>query len=560
MTLEAKTLSQPETASDPTHAECRVAEQEAGEPKVESLAASGAPEDQYDVVIIGGALSGAATAIVLLQNEPGLRVLIVEKSPAFSRRVGEATVEVSCYFLGRVLGLTQHLNESHLVKQGMRFWFFNPETVSLADCSEIGGSYLSRVPAFQVDRAVLDEEVLRRAQALGARVLRPASVAKVQLHSGGDQLLDIKTQEHVRRISARWVVDASGVAAMLARQNGWWRANAEHPTTAVWARWTGVKDWDGLDLAAKFPEWALACHGIRATATNHLVGPGWWAWCIPLKGGDMSIGVVFDQRLVEWPEQGLLGQRLKDFLMQHPVAREILANATWRDSDVHWRKNLPYYSTTFAGDGFALVGDAAAFIDPFYSPGMDWISFTAYSSAHLILAQRRGEPMEPLLARHNQGFARSHRRWFEAIYKDKYEYMGEYDLMRRAFALDLGFYYMGIASQPYKRGHQALLEPVFMTAPSVPFFHFMRAYNRRFAQIARSRRLRNRSGTFNRRQRYLFQGFTFSPRSSLPIVKAIASWAWLEITEGWRTWFGSRGSTVPATNALPTLEELQRTP
>src|SRR5437867_2992825 len=124
----------------------------------------------YDVAIVGGALSGAATAIVLLQQQPELKILIVEKSSAFSRRVGEATVEVSGYFLGRVLGLTQHLNEAHLVKQGMRFWFFNSDTQSLSECSEIGGRYLSRVPAFQVDRAVLDEEVLRRAQALGAAV------------------------------------------------------------------------------------------------------------------------------------------------------------------------------------------------------------------------------------------------------------------------------------------------------------------------------------------------------------------------------------------------------
>ncbi|PYJ87737.1 MAG: NAD(P)/FAD-dependent oxidoreductase, partial [Verrucomicrobia bacterium] len=59
----------------------------------------------YDAIIIGGALSGAATAFLLLREQPKLRVLIVEKSAAFTRRVGEATVEVSGYFLTRVLGL-----------------------------------------------------------------------------------------------------------------------------------------------------------------------------------------------------------------------------------------------------------------------------------------------------------------------------------------------------------------------------------------------------------------------------------------------------------------------
>jgi len=64
--------------------------------------------------------------------------------------VGEATVEVSAYFLTRVLGLTRHLNESHLVKQGFRFWFANDQVHGLDNSSEAGGRYLARVPTFHV--------------------------------------------------------------------------------------------------------------------------------------------------------------------------------------------------------------------------------------------------------------------------------------------------------------------------------------------------------------------------------------------------------------------------
>ena len=490
----------------------------------------------YDVVIVGGALAGAATAILLLRGQPKLRVLIVEKSAAFTRRVGEATVEVSGYFLSRVLGLTQHLNEAHLVKQGMRFWFFNERTVSLADCSEIGGRYLARVPAYQVDRAVLDEEVLKRACACGAELWRPASVGKVSLNAGGYQTVEVKRREQIESVRGRWVVDASGVAAMLARQESWWRPNTAHPTTAVWARWTGVTDWDGLELSGKFPDWAKTCHGIRATATNHFTGDGWWAWCIPLKGGDVSVGVVFDQRRVQWPEDGPLGERLKRFLTQHPVAEEILRHARWRDGDVHWRKNLPYSSTTFAGDGFVLVGDAAGFLDPLYSPGMDWVSFTASSAAKLILSQQGGGELAPALAQHNRAFARSYQRWFAALYLDKYEYLGEYDLMRLAFLLDLGLYYLGVASQPYKYGDAALADPVFASPVSTPFFHLMRTYNRRFARIARRRRERGRLGRRNAGRRFMFKGYTFSRVSVLPVFAALAGWLRLELSEGWQSW------------------------
>jgi len=503
------------------------------------------PQDRqdYDVAIVGGALSGAATAILLLIKRPGLRILILEKSATFTRRVGEATVEVSGYFLGRVLGLTQHLNEGHLMKQGMRFWFCSSKTETLPECSEIGGRYLARVPSYQVDRAVLDEEVLRRAQAMGAVIWRRASVSKIKLAPGGSQELAVRRDDKVETILARWVVDASGVASILARQEGWWRPNKAHPTTAVWARWTGVRDWDGLDLAAQFPEWAKICFGIRGTATNHFVGKGWWAWCIPLKGGDVSIGVVFDQRLVTWPEHGSLGQRLKDFLGEHPVAREIMKEAQWREGDVHWRRNLPYYATTFAGDGFALVGDAAGFLDPFYSPGMDWIGFTTWRTAELILAQQQGKDLKPLITAHNREFANSYARWFQALYQDKYEYMGEFDLMRLAFLLDLGFYYFGIASQPFKYGAAAFSEPPFSRPVSLPFFWLMRAYNRRLSQIAQSRRKREKLGSRNHGRRFLFPGYMFGRNIGYWVVRAMAGWGWLEIREGWRSWFSARSAS-----------------
>src|ERR1700720_3303906 len=165
----------------------------------------------YDVVVVGGSLSGAAPAILLLRDNPGLNLLIVEKSTHFTRRVGEATVEVSAFFLGRILGMTQHLNEAHLVKQGMRFWFTNDQVESLDQASELGGRYQVRLPSYQLYRAAFDEEVLRRACAAGATLLRPASVTKVELSPGGEQTLTLSHGEASETVRGRWIVDASGV-------------------------------------------------------------------------------------------------------------------------------------------------------------------------------------------------------------------------------------------------------------------------------------------------------------------------------------------------------------
>ena len=495
------------------------------------------------MAIVGGALAGASVARVILAERPSLRVLIVEKSARFSRRVGEATVEVSGYFLTRVLGMTRHLNEAHLLKQGLRFWMANAQADTLDTSSEIGGRYLARVPAYQVDRAVLDEQVLADAIAAGAELWRPATVRSIKLNEGGQQILEVHREGISHTITARWLVDASGVAAVLSRQNGWWRANENHSTSAVWARWTGVKDLDGPELRKRYPDWANACFGTRGTATNHLMGDGWWAWVIPLKGGDVSAGVVFDQRLLAWPEQGMLGKRLKDFLCEHPVGKELFEDAEWREGDVHWRRHLAYHSTRYAGDGYVLVGDASAFLDPFYSPGMDWLAFTATAGAALILDELRGEDISSALERHNRDFVRGYERWFEGVYRDKYQYLGDYELLRLAFILDLGFYYLGVASQPYKRGLWALKNPVFSELPSVPVFYLMRAYNRRFARIAEHRRARGLLGRRNHGRRFMFGGFTFHVSSSLPLIKALLKWGCLELSEGWRTWF-RRGSSV----------------
>ena len=49
----------------------------------------------YDVVIIGVAFFGAATALMLKRKRPEARVRIIEKNAAFDRKVGESTTEVS---------------------------------------------------------------------------------------------------------------------------------------------------------------------------------------------------------------------------------------------------------------------------------------------------------------------------------------------------------------------------------------------------------------------------------------------------------------------------------
>src|SRR5262249_39633394 len=144
-------------------------------------------DSDYDVAIIGGAFSGAATALMLKRKRPQARVLIIEKTSAFDRKVGESTTEVSSCYMTRLLGLTHYLGHHQLAKQGLRLWFSNRSDQRFDDCVEVGTRYQSRLPGFQVDRAKLDSHMLNLAVQAGCHLWRPAKVISVELNNGNGQ-------------------------------------------------------------------------------------------------------------------------------------------------------------------------------------------------------------------------------------------------------------------------------------------------------------------------------------------------------------------------------------
>src|SRR5712691_11348708 len=157
----------------------------------------------YDVVIIGGAFSGAATGVMIKRNHPGTRVLIIEKNAAFNRKVGESTTEVSSCYMTRILGLANYLGHEQLAKQGLRMWFCNSTGQRFDDCVEIGPRYSARVQTFQVDRAKLDSHLLQCAVDAGCESLRPAKVGKIELNGSNGQRVAVDLGQ--RSVRARWL-------------------------------------------------------------------------------------------------------------------------------------------------------------------------------------------------------------------------------------------------------------------------------------------------------------------------------------------------------------------
>lgn len=486
------------------------------------------PESTHDVAIVGGGLAGAAMGIVLKQARPSTRILIVESRPSFGRKVGESAIELSSWFLTRVLSLDRHLAIEQLPKYGLRFWFHNERVRTLAEASELGSFYQPRVPGWHFDRAILDEHLLGRAAAAGCDLARPARVAGISLNEGGLSTLQIEGPDGSLTARARWVVDATGRKAWLARMMDLVEAIPEHPTRAIWARYRGTRDFDGpwLSEIRKGGPGAAACS--RGLATNHFTGPGFWTWVIPLPGGDTSIGLVWDDRICTLPPGATPGERFEAFLKSFPAGRELLEGAVRLDDDLHALNGLPYRVRKLMGDGWTLVGDAAGFLDPFYSPGLDWCACTVLKSSELIRRSLDGESIAASIAKHNTDFSKSFDRWLEAIYLGKYWYMGDVDLMGIALRIEVPLYYLGVVWPPYRKGAKGV-EPPFAPGPSRPFHLFMRFMNRRLASLGRVRMAAGSWGRHNDGRHVLLPGFKLGLGDLRFVPGALARLAWHEL-------------------------------
>lgn len=514
-------------------------------------------EPSYDVVILGGAFSGASAAILLRREAPELRVLIIEKATAFDEKVGEATTEMSAMFITRRLAMWHHLEAEHLPKEGLRYWFQNEHVTGHTNATESGGFLRSTVPSFQLRRDALDEYLLQTAVAEAAELLRPAKIRDVVL---GDyhHTLSVEVdradaaagepKSEMRELSCKWVIDATGRVNFIGRKLGLIDRNDEHPTAAMWCRWKGVRNID--DIAARDPNGLAGRNvGSRRLGTNHYMGYGYWIWVIPLGNGETSIGVVFDKRLIGLHHSKNRSEDFVAFLKAIPSLAEIIDGATPRFEDLRFYSQLPYATRQYMGRGWALVGDAAAFLDPYYSPGLDHAAFSVEATVEIIKKHAMGQDVAALTAEHNLTFVRSYWRFFRAAYKDKYYYMGEADLLTASFLIDTAQYYMFVVTPAYRFMKKFHWMPVLGPKPAFISYHLMRFFNARFKSIAVARRDAGEAGTRNHGRRYkAFFNLNLAPMQML--LRGVRFWLFAEIDHLRLFWRGRKKPHVkPAPSA-----------
>lgn len=390
----------------------------------------------FDVILMGGGLAGGLLARQLIRQRPELRVLVIEKRREGAYKVGESTVEIFSDYLLRKLGLSTYLYDEHLPKNGLRFFFDDEDrSAPLERLSEIGSQGLPWLPSFQIDRRRFETDLRRFDEEAGVS-WEEARVTGFELGEDGHRVM-LERAGRPSCYTARWLVDASGRAGLVARRLGWRVPDVSHAITGAWARLEGVAEWDDGRSEAFHRR---ARHTSRRLSTNHFCYPGYWIWFIPLRGGLTSVGVVGERDRL--PASLARPAGFRSFLDEHRAVRELLAPATAIDFGTYGQ--LAYGTRRFLDPRrVALIGEAAAFTDPFYSPGSDFIALENDIVTDLVVRELGGEDPSVWSSR-LVGYEEFLQGRFElnlALYRALYPLLGSFRLFRLKWDLDLTAYY-----------------------------------------------------------------------------------------------------------------------
>src|SRR5436190_1283900 len=312
-----------------------------------SVSSSGSP----DVIVIGGGPAGSTVSTLIAQK--GYRVELFEREHFPRFHIGESLIPETYWVLGR-LNMLDKMRNSHFVKKHsvqfvnssgklsapFYFWDNKPH-----ECSQ----------TWQVVRSEFDRMMLDNAREHGVEAHEGVQVTDVLFE--GRRAIGIRIRAgdgSIREVRAKVIVDASGQSGLLQQK---FKLRVWDPTLnkgAIWTYWEGAYRDTGRDEGATM---------VIQTANRQ----GWF-WYIPLHDNRVSVGVVapFDHLFK--------GRVSHEQTYQEEVARceavKSRISGARRLTGYFATRDYSYRASQLAGDGWVLVGDAFAFLDPLYSSGV----------------------------------------------------------------------------------------------------------------------------------------------------------------------------------------------
>jgi flavin-dependent dehydrogenase len=324
-----------------------------------------------DVIVIGGGPAGSTAATLLARKGFSVTLLERERFPRF--QIGESLLPYNN-------GLFERLGVAEQLAGGD----FHPKYGAEFLTGDGKVSYTFRFDqnlepeyhrSFQVERAEFDHLLLRNAAKHGVDVREGCGVTAVDL---GDPSRAVVTCANGESLEAKFVVDASGHGSIVGHRVGEKAGVDELKKIAVFAHYKNVPRREGRD----------------AGNTVVVVIRNAWFWMIPITRDVMSVGLVVDREHLMscgLTPEALLQQTIEatPFVAERMTAAE-------RVTQVYARKDFSYAMQRITGPNFALVGDAAGFLDPIFSTGVFLAMKSADIAADAVEARLFDGSMRPL--------------------------------------------------------------------------------------------------------------------------------------------------------------------
>jgi len=323
-----------------------------------------------DVLVVGGGPAGAAISALLAEKGWDIHVLEKDHHPRF--HIGESLLPHSLPLLER-LGVLAQVEKIGITKYGAEVVSpYHGRSRTLYFSRALDGS---QPFAYEVKRADFDKILIDNAVDKGVHLHEGTRAKHVEFRPQSTHLVHAEDQTgRAQTYEARFVVDASGRDTFLSGQFGGKHRNPHHNSAAIFGHFEGVKRLPGPDEG-----------NISIVWFDH----GWW-WIIPFKDGTTSVGAVC------WPSyiktrKVPLEQFLWDTIALCPPVSQRMANAKLMNH-AYAAANYSYRRTTMRGDGYLMIGDAFAFIDPVFSSGVHLALNSATLGADVVDAALRGAP------------------------------------------------------------------------------------------------------------------------------------------------------------------------
>lgn len=357
----------------------------------------------HPIVVIGAGPSGAIAAALLRRQ--GHRVLILERQrfPRFS--IGESLLSHCLDFVEEAGMLPAVEAAGFQLKNGAAFACDGRYTAfDFGQTSSKG-----RPTTFQVQRARFDKILADEAERQGVEIRYEEEI--IQADFSEQPQLRVRRADGSEYLQpACFVLDASGYGRVLPRL-----LDLEAPSAFPLRRAVFTHVEDGIQPGSGFDR-------NKILITTHPVHRDIWFWTIPFSDGRCSQGVVAAEHHYEGRLDDL-DACLKGFIAETPDLANVLENAVW-DTPARTIGGYSANVKTLHGPGFALLGNAAEFLDPVFSSGVTIAMRSASMAAALLGRQLAGEAVDwesefaQPLKRGVNAFRAYVEGWYEGYFQD----------------------------------------------------------------------------------------------------------------------------------------------